>query len=265
MLVDGRAIAGEILKDVRNDVRALSVPPRITIITCTPDLPTQKYLALKKRQANEVGMSVNVIELLPDSQTTDIVDTITVATQQSDGIIVQLPLPTGIDTDAVLAAIPLSHDIDAIHYDETDTVLPPVVGAVAAIADHYQVTWEGQVVTVIGAGRLVGAPAALWAAAQGATVTTITRETDSATATEALQSANIIISGAGVPGLITSDRIRDDVAVFDAGTSEAGGTLVGDVDPACQAKASLLTPVPGGIGPVTVACFLCNVIRLRKR
>ena len=142
MIVDGRAIAKDVLETVATDVAQLEAAPRLSIVTCTPDLPTQKYLALKKRKAEEVGMRVNVIELLDACDTDGVIKTVQVATEQSDGIIVQLPLPTTIDTDKVLASIPTTHDVDAVHYDGESGILPPVVGAVAEIAARHDVAHQ---------------------------------------------------------------------------------------------------------------------------
>jgi len=262
MIVDGRMIATDVLGRVATAISQLEAAPVLTIITCTPDLPTQKYLALKKRCAVEVGARVNVVELIDGCSTDDVVKTVQVAAEQADGVIVQLPLPESIDTDRVLAAIPTTCDVDAIHYDGESDVLPPVVGAVAEIANRHEVTFNDKNVTIVGAGRLVGAPSALWSIGQGSRVKIITRETPDAESVTALAAADIIISGAGVPGLLTADKVKAGVAIFDAGTSEDGGVLVGDADEGTATVASLFTPVPGGIGPITVACLLHNLASL---
>lgn len=262
MIVDGKAIADDILADVAQSVADLKVAPLLTIITCTPDLPTQKYLALKKRRAVEVGVRVSVVELIEGCSTEDVVKTVGVAAQQADGVIVQLPLPEYVDTDKVLAALPTTCDVDAVHYDGESKVLPPVVGAVAEIAARHQIDFKNKNVAIVGAGRLVGAPAALWAFGQGAQITILTHSTTQEESTAALTAADIIISGAGVPGLITADKVKSGVAVFDAGTSEDGGALVGDADRTVADVSSVFTPVPGGIGPITVAYLLKNLVTL---
>jgi len=265
MLVDGRTIAKDMLDQVATNVAQLEAAPRLSIVTCTPDLPTQKYLALKKRKAVEAGMRVNVIELLDSCDTDGVIKTVTVAADESDGVIVQLPLPDHIDTDKVLAHIPVSRDVDAVHYAGEGDMLPPVVGAIAEIVKRHNVTFANKQVVIIGAGRLVGAPALLWVCGQGSSVDVITQETETAEAAALLRQADIIISGAGVAGLVSAAGVADGVAIFDAGTSEDGGALVGDVDPQVVDKASLLTPVPGGIGPVTVACLLQNLAALTQQ
>lgn len=266
MIVDGRAIAKDVLDEVATAAADFSAAPRLTIVTCAPNFETGKYLALKKKKAATVGISINVIELMQDCTTEETIKTINVATEQSDGIVVQLPLPPHIDTDKVLAAVPTTHDVDAIHYDGESDVLPPVVGAIAAIANRHDVSFSDMRVAIIGAGRLVGAPAILWAAEQGVqSVSIVTSDTPSDESEAAIAGADIIISGAGVPGLITPEKIKEGVVIFDAGTSEDGGTLAGDAGPACAEKASLFTPVPGGIGPITIACLLKNLITLTRQ
>ena len=270
MIVDGRKIAEDILTEVANSATAaITVPdatsPRLTIITASPNFETQKYLALKKKKAAAVGVHTNVIELLPDCTTDEVKKTVAVAAEKSDGIVVQLPLPEQIDTNAVLAVIPTTHDVDAIHYDGEGTVLPPVIGAIAEIASRHDVSFAGKQVVIIGAGRLVGAPALLWTHEQGAQVTMITKETAAVESATAIAAADIIISGAGHPKLLQPEHIKDGVIIFDAGTSEDGGALAGDADPACADKAALFTPVPGGIGPITIAVLLRNLIALPRQ
>ncbi|MCA9367591.1 bifunctional 5,10-methylenetetrahydrofolate dehydrogenase/5,10-methenyltetrahydrofolate cyclohydrolase [Candidatus Kaiserbacteria bacterium] len=265
MIIDGRAIAKEILDELAGKVAGATRPPRLTIITCAPNFETQKYLTLKQRKASEVGIETNVIELATSSTTSEVTQAITTAAGESDGVVVQLPLPAQIDTDAVLAAIPFSHDVDAIHYDGSGEVLPPVVGAIAEIANRCGVSFNEKRVTIVGAGRLVGAPAALWAVDKGAYITIVTKETDETDVAAAIATADIIISGAGAPHLLTPKNIKTGVALFDAGTSEDDGNLVGDADPACADKASIFTPVPGGIGPITIAVLFKNLLILQRQ
>ena len=259
MLVDGRAIAGELLQALKNELSHHHGQPHLTVVMCAPALATQKYVALKRRLAMEAGIAVNVIELPTTTTTEECVEVVTRAQLQTDGVIVQLPVPPQIDVDAVVAAIAPACDVDGMHYAATgEGFVPPVVGAIAAIAKQHDILLTGQRVVIVGNGRLVGEPAAVWARNQGADVTVLTVHTkDNATA---IATADVLILGAGVPHLVQPDMVKPGVVIFDAGTSEAGGQLQGDADPACAEVASLLTPVPRGIGPVTVAVLLRNVL-----
>lgn len=260
MIIDGRALATEVYADITTRVATREVAPHLTIFTCAPNKPTHQYLALKKRKAAEVGVAVNVIEFPETITTEDVVQTVMQAQMQTDGIIVQLPLPKHIDTDAVLNAIPTQYDIDGMHYNGTpETHLSPVVAAIAYMARKHDLLLATQQVVIVGEGRLVGKPAAIWAQKQGAHVSVINKATEPAEAKAVLAHADVIIAGAGQANLITPDMVRDGVVIFDAGTSEDGGQLRGDVDPACAEKASLITPVPGGIGPLTIAMLLRNL------
>ena len=261
MIVDGRAIAALIYKEIENEISHMQVKPHLTVFTCAPNFETKKYLTLKRRKAHEVGIGLNVIEFPHSITTQEVITSVEHARMQTDGIIVQLPFPEHIAIDRVLETIPVSYDVDATSYDgSSDTVLPPVVGAIREIAKLHTVVFSQQEVVIIGNGRLVGAPASVWSKQQGAKVTVLDKHSAD---TEALvKRAKILILGTGVPNLITPEMISEGVIIFDAGTSEIGGKLRGDANPLCAQKASLFTPVPGGIGPITVAILLQNLVQL---
>lgn len=264
MVVDGRAIAELVFKEIRNEISHLGHKPHMTVFTCAPNFETQKYLNLKRKKAHEAGISMSVIEFPSNITTEEMQASVAHARIQTDGIVVQLPLPSHIDTHAVLSAIPKELDVDGVHYDGKDErVLPPVVGAIAEIARMHEVFFPLQQVVIVGKGRLVGAPSELWAKKQGAKVQILTRETPGNI--EAIKEAQILILGAGSPWFISSDMVKDGVIIFDAGTSEDSGELKGDAHPDCAKKASLFTPVPGGIGPITVAVLLRNLVTLVSR
>lgn len=266
MMVDGKALAATVRQQLSERVAALApfVVPHLTIITCAPTFETRKYLALKERMAAAVGIRVSVHELPEASTTAACIEAVAALAREAEGVIVQLPLPPHIDREAVLASVPVACDVDGFWYGSKDEALPsPVVAAIGLIADAYGVPWADQSIVVVGEGRLVGKPVAAFLRTLGVPYTVVTESTPDATAL--LSAATIIISGAGRPSLITADMVRPGVIVFDAGTSEEGGVLVGDVHPAVAAVATLFTPVPGGIGPLTIVALLSNVITLAER
>ncbi len=176
----------------------------------------------------------------------------------------QLPFPPQVRIADVLERIPSALDVDALNRElGRDGVFPPVVGAIDEIAARHSVSFADAAVTVVGDGRLVGRPAAAYARERGGMITVVTKETPENAA--ALASADILILGAGNPRMVRPEHIRDGVIIFDAGTSEDSGLLTGDADPACAEKAALMTPVPGGIGPVTIAVLLRNLVRLAAK
>ena len=141
--------------------------------------------------------------------------------------------------------------------------LPPVAGAVKIIAEKYNIDFRGKNVVVLGAGRLVGAPVAHFLNSAGAQVTTLTEHDEQPF--EVIKSADVIVTGIGQPHFIKPEHVKEGVIIFDAGTSEDGGLMVGDVEPAVADQAALFTPVPGGIGPITVALLLRNLASLVRR
>jgi methylenetetrahydrofolate dehydrogenase (NADP+)/methenyltetrahydrofolate cyclohydrolase len=209
-------------------------------------------------------MSLELIRIENDATTEDIIGKILLP--GADSIIVQLPLPAHIDTEAVLNAIPVELDADVLSAEarrrfeagSPEALLPPVVGAIKEILERSQVQVEGKRTVVLGQGWLVGEPAALWLGQQGAQVEVV----DRADSLESLKDAEIIISGAGSPRLITPERVSSGVVIIDAGTSESNGAIVGDATPECADIASVFTPVPGGVGPVAVACLFQNAALL---
>ncbi|MCA9360779.1 bifunctional 5,10-methylenetetrahydrofolate dehydrogenase/5,10-methenyltetrahydrofolate cyclohydrolase, partial [Candidatus Kaiserbacteria bacterium] len=224
---------------------------------------TQKYLDMKKKKASSVGVGLNIIELPADISTEEVLNCIKQVIGDSDGIIVQLPLPVQIDRDKVLAGIPSGKDPDGFKYGQiSDACLSPVVGAIDEISKLHNIEWQGKSVVVMGEGRLVGMPAAHYAQKKGGVVKVLTKETYS---TDVLKLTDIIITGIGQPHFIEADSVKDGVIIFDAGTSEDGGVLVGDVAPQVASKAKLLTPVPGGIGPITIAYLLKNLVLLVRQ
>ncbi len=269
MRVQGTQIAKDIEARVRAAILEYDQKPRLAILTCAPNLATQKFLSLKIACAERVGAVIDLHSCSPERTTEEVVETLTQLLPTCDGIIVQLPFPQHVDVAGVLAAIPATHDVDAIGEEATmlleqdqSFVLPPVVAAIRAIAEAYNVSFKGKQTVVVGSGRLVGKPAAVWAAHQGAQVLIATKETHDLA--DMIREADVVVLGAGVPGLITPDMIKNGVLIFDAGSSEDAGKLVGDADPRCEEKAALFTPVPGGIGPITVSAIFENLLTLRE-
>jgi methylenetetrahydrofolate dehydrogenase (NADP+)/methenyltetrahydrofolate cyclohydrolase len=261
MLVDGKAIAADILANVAEKVAARPFcAPRLSAITCAPNFETRKYLEMKKKKAAAVGIVLSVVELPADVSTEEAVACITQVVTQSDGVVVQLPFPLSVDRNKLILAVPVEKDPDGFRYgEEGRACFSPVVGAIDEISKRYGVVWDGKRVVVLGEGVLVGRPTAAYARERGARVTVLTKETYDSIK---LQQADIIVSGIGQPHFIKPEMVREGVVIFDAGTSEDGGVLAGDVDPEVGSKASLLTPVPGGIGPITIAYLLRNLVLL---
>ncbi len=261
MLIDGRSLAKTVVADIATAVSSLPAAPVLTVFTCAPNFETQKFLTLKERRAKEAGIELRRIELPETVTLAEVAAQVSRATATSDGIIIQFPFPH-LATSDLIPLIPPSHDVDVMHYDGlSNTVLPPVVGAIDVMCRAHGIEWAGKRVVVVGNGRLVGAPIAIYAKGAGAEVVLVTKDSDNEAS---IPSADIVVLGAGSPGLLTPAMVKENVIVFDAGTSEEGGMLVGDADPRVADKASFFTPVPGGVGPLTVAILLKNVLYLAQ-
>lgn len=223
---------------------------------------TRSYLRIKSKKASEAGCDFQVRPLPPGGQS--LLD----MTSDADAVIVQLPLGEGFDAHTACDALPITKDADVlssgarISFERGDAgaLLPPVVGAVQQLLTKAGYQVAGKRAVVVGEGFLVGAPVAAWLRREGADVTVVTKETPDLF--EPLSVADLVVSGAGVPGLITPEVLKQGVVLIDAGTSEVAGELRGDADPACADKCSFFTPVPGGVGPVAVACLFDNVVTL---
>lgn len=265
MIIDGRAIAKDILDSVKAqiDEASFSAAPTMTAVTCSPNFETQKYLEMKKRKAAEVGISLNIIDLSEHSTTEEVISCVKKISTESDGVVVQLPLPGHINKEAVLKSVSPEKDPDGFCYSEKhQSILPPVVGAIDEISKVNQVEWKNKKVVILGQGSLVGLPAARYARKRGARVRVYEKGTLDISS---LKTAEIIVSGIGQPNFITKDMVHEGVIIFDAGTSEEDGVLAGDVHPEVSEVASLITPVPGGIGPITIAYLLRNLLSLKRQ
>lgn len=259
MIIDGRKMAAEVLARAKARAEALHRRPNVLVYVAPEETAaTRSYLKIKARSAEAAGCDFEETRSLAPSS-------------RADAFVVQLPLPSDVDLSSVLNAIPLEQDADVLSsaarekFERMDVgaLLPPVVAAVREIFEKNSVAVNGKKAVVIGAGFLVGAPCATWLEQQGAEVSVVTNA--SGNLKEALATADIVISGAGSPHLIKLEMLQQGVVLIDAGTSESGGEVVGDADPACAEKCSLFTPVPGGIGPLAVACLFENVVTLAER
>ncbi len=256
MIIDGRTLAKEVLTRTKARTEKLGRRPLLVAYVAEEPTPaTRSYLKIKERSAEAAGCEFR--EQRDFSFAT------------ADAVIIQLPVPTGLES--MLDSLPREKDADvlsraareAFERGDTGALLPPVVGTIAEIFETHCVHVAGKRAVVVGAGFLVGTPSATWLKQKGAQVEVATSKTENLS--EMLKSADIIISGVGSPHLIKPEMLKEGVVLIDAGTSESGGVLAGDADPACAPKCSLFTPVPGGIGPLAVAKLFENAVTLAER
>jgi len=274
LILSGKEVAAKVLADVKADVALLcqktSVAPTLAVILVGEDPASQIYVRNKKRAADEVGIGTRDYLFPQGCSQAELLDTIAGINRDPavHGILLQLPLPKGMDEDAAVAAIAPEKDADGLHPMNLGHLLGGKPGAVPCtpagcveILDHYGIPLEGAEAVVVGRSRLVGKPLVQLLVGRNATVTTChTRTRDLAAH---CRRADILCVAAGRARMITGDMVKDGVVVIDVGTNRMeSGKLAGDVDFASVSpKARAITPVPGGVGPMTVAILLRNTLR----
>lgn len=269
MIIDGRALAKEVSARAKARAKRLPRPPRVLAIVANETPATRSYLAIKKKRAADAGCAFEELRFNPHTTTTEELRT-AILSADADAVIVQLPLGDRMDARIVCDAIPLEKDADVLstaarmkfEADEYDALMPPVAGALAEILASEHIDPAGKRAVIVGSGWLVGKPCATWLSHKKADVAHLSlRSGDVAP----LKSADIIVSGIGSPHIIKPTMLKPSVVLIDAGTSESGGALAGDADPACAPLCSVFTPVPGGVGPVAVAKLFENAVILAER
>lgn len=261
MLIDGKKIRDEILAELKTEFDRMG-GAALAVVWVGEDPATAKFIEQKKKFAQAAGVDLRLFEFPIDVSQEDLEQNLDQLANNSEikGIIVQLPLPKQIDTAKIINLIPPAKDVDALGSEAV--VLSPVVRAVREILERYRIGFAGTNFVVIGQGKLVGRPVAVWLVQSGAMVEVADQLTGDISVFT--KNADVIICGAGDPGLLRPEMIREGAVIIDAGTSEQAGRLSGDADPACATKARLFTPVPGGVGPIVIAELFKNLLDLRK-
>lgn len=267
MLVDGNKIA-ESLKEKLVTELLFSTPKKVCFVIFGGNAATEQFVKTKSRIAESVGIAVDIKRYADINTTEGAVSTVHNLDEENyDGIVIQLPLTKGIDTQSVLDAISPEKDIDVLGTIAKESYVkgkinrtPPVAQAVREILGSIDIKLKGKNVVVAGRGRLVGEPVHLMLTREKVAHTVISKDTTEKEKLTLLKNADIVISGTGVSHGIKPEMIKNGVVLIDAGTSEQGGELVGDIDPACGDMASFMTPVPGGVGPITVISVLRNLL-----
>ncbi len=271
MLVDGKHIANELREKFARSIALLPAKPVLGIVVVGNNPVIESFVRIKKSFGESLG--VTILEFRFDEYVTGEVLKNEVAIlgerKDIDGLIIQLPLPESIDTQAILDAVPILKDVDVLSQSAlaafangTSKIFPPVASAVQEIFERNNISVEGKEVLILGYGRLVGKPVSILLRHNHAHVTVIDKPIlDLA---EHARESDIIICGVGLPMLITPHMIHAETILIDAGTSESGGKIVGDIDPACHDIVALSTPVPGGVGPVAIAMLFKNLLILTR-
>lgn len=273
-LLDGQSVARAWRAEIHERVLQLKgqgATPGLAVVLVGEDPASILYTTMKERASLAAGFFSRK-QTLPATATTEEVVAIIQSLNEDaaiSGILVQLPLPPQINTDTVLEAIDPNKDVDGLHPKSLGDLLigherlvPATPKGIMRLLEHYRLTTEGQHVVIVGRSNILGKPLAALFLNRNATVTIC--HTKTSDLRQFTRQADIIVMDTGVPGLLTRDMVRDGAIVIDAGiTKLADGRVVGDVVfDQVKEKARAITPVPGGVGPMTIAALLDNTLGL---
>ena len=277
VLLDGKILSAKIKEEVKVEVTQIvkekNITPGLAVILVGNDAASATYVASKAKACKDAGI-YSVVHEMPESITQEeLLETINMMNNNPklDGILVQLPLPKHIDTTTVLEAINPLKDVDGFHpynvgrmVSNLDSFLPATPFGVMRMFEDHNIELSGKDVVVIGSSDIVGKPMASLLINKKATVTVCNSRTKDLKAHTS--KADIVIIAVGVPYLLKEDMVKDGAIVIDVGINRLDtGKLVGDADfEGLKNKCSFLTPVPGGVGPMTIAMLLKNTIKAAK-
>ena len=272
-IVDGNKIADKILIDLAGRISKFheaGFSPKLIVIQVGENPASASYIKIKQKKAVSIGLSVEIRSYPESVSWAELQGAIGKIAGEPGvcGLLVQLPLPVHLDRQAILDTIPPAVDVDCLTSTNKQKIIkgedtlfvPPAAAAVLEILNYYEIDLAKENILIVGSGNLIGKPLAAILLRQNINFQMANRRTKNLR--ELIKNASVIISGAGRPGLVTGEMIWDGAVVIDAGTTGSEtGEIVGDVDTeTVSKKARLLAPVPGGVGPVTIAMLFRNVL-----
>ncbi len=272
IIVDGKKIANQLQAELKKNLAELDLatPIKLAVVMVGDDAASTIYVSKKQSLANQLGIVCDVYKLPVSSSATAVIEQINLLQQDKNlyGLILQLPLPENLwsQTRTITNQIRPELDVDCLSHLALGKTLmnelyfmPPIIGAVMAILNEYKVELSGKNVCLVGRGELIGRPLAAYFLNCPVTLTVCGKSTKNLA--KFTQSADIVITGVGKPNLITGEMITTGAIVIDLATTYQDGKVSGDVEfSSVNTKASLLTPVPGGVGPITVVKLIENIV-----
>ena len=284
-ILDGLSVSQKIKQEIKEEVTKIvqsgKKAPHLAAILVGENGASKAYVNSKVKDCKEVGFTSSLLKFPDTICENELLEEIKKLNENEeiDGFIVQLPLPKSIDQEKIIMAIDPKKDVDGFHPEnfgkmalEMDSLLPATPFGIMQLLERYNIDTKGKKCVVIGRSRIVGRPMSILMSAKGtdATVTLIHSHTPNIE--EYTQKADIIIVALGIPNYLKGEMIKEGAVVIDVGItrvnddSERGYHLVGDVDfEACEKKASFITPVPGGVGPMTRAMLMKNTLLAYKK
>lgn len=275
-LINGKFIASVIKEEVKADVEELKskgINPCLAVILIGENKASEKYVSFKEKTCLELGIKIVIFRLSADTEEKDVLKLIDELNQNNsiNGILVQLPLPKGFNQNGILQKISPIKDVDGFTpyclgrlLTDDPLFIPCTPKGIIRLLDIYEIALEGKRAVVVGRSVIVGKPLSLLLLRKNATVTLCHSKTQGLR--EITKSADVLCVAIGKPNFIKSDMVKDGAVVIDVGINVLeNGKVVGDVDfEAVKEKASYITPVPGGIGPMTIAMLMENTVYATK-
>lgn len=275
-ILDGKAVSAQVKAEVKREVEALAkrgVSVSLAVILVGDDPASHTYVRNKEKACAEAGIQSKTYRLpagTTEQELLALVETLN-ADKTVNGILCQLPLPKGLNEAAVIAAVSPEKDVDAFHTANVGHImlgdyafLPCTPAGIVELLDHYRIDPAGKHCVVIGRSNIVGKPMAMLLLHRNATVTVCHSKTEDLAAYT--RTADILVAAVGKPRFVTADMVKPGAVVIDVGMDrDENGKLCGDVDfAAVEPKAAYITPVPGGVGPMTIATLLKNTVTAAK-
>ncbi|HKG10883.1 MAG TPA: bifunctional 5,10-methylenetetrahydrofolate dehydrogenase/5,10-methenyltetrahydrofolate cyclohydrolase [Gaiellaceae bacterium] len=269
--MDGRALAERIRAEVADEVSGLDRAPGLATVLVGDDAASDIYIRNKHKAAREAGIDALDHRLPQDASEEDVLGLVQELNDKDeiDAVLVQLPLPKGIDENKVIRAVEPVKDVDGFHpfnagqlYLGEPTHVPATPLGILALLDEYDVDLDGASAVVIGRSQIVGKPVAHLLLQRNATVTLChSRTRDLA---DRARGADVLVVATGRAGLVGAEDVKEGATVVDVGINRTETGIVGDVDAAAAERAGLVTPVPGGVGPMTIAMLLSSTVRAAR-
>jgi methylenetetrahydrofolate dehydrogenase (NADP+)/methenyltetrahydrofolate cyclohydrolase len=276
-ILDGKALAAAVKKDLAQrtaQLKSAGKVPGLGTILVGDDPGSHTYVGGKHRDCKEVGIASIRIDLPASATQNDVlaaVKDLNVASECT-GYIVQLPMPRGINTQEILEAIDPAKDADGLHPINLgrlvagyEAPLPCTPRAIVELLNHYAIPLNGAEVVVIGRGITVGRPLGLLLTRRQENATVTLTHTGTKDLTAHTLRADIVVAAIGVPHFLKAEMIKEGAVLVDVGISRTEAGLIGDIDPGAQERARFISPMPGGVGPMTRAMLLQNVIEASER
>ena len=276
-ILDGTALAASIKQELAirtSALKAKGITPGLATVLVGDDPGSHSYVAGKHRDCQEVGINSIRVDLPANASQADILAAINDlnSAKECTGYIVQLPLPRGINTQVILEAIDPAKDADGLHPMNLgrlvagyEAPLPCTPRGIVELLNHYKVPLDGAEVVVIGRGLTVGRPLGLLLSRKQENATVTLTHTGTEDLAAHTRRADIVVAAIGQPHFLKAEMIKPGATVLDVGISRTDGGLLGDVDPGVREVASWIAPMPGGVGPMTRAMLLTNVVDACER